>query len=165
MILGVVLLIAGVIIISVLLVFPQAETMNRIEVDVTTRSSYLSPPFDALNEYWLNLNIHSTDNCTLHVRSDDLGDIFQISGTTFDDEIQIPTRDMYRVEVANDDKGHYNPLQGWIDPIEISITGSFFLQRKPLYYDLLLSFGAIMLAGGLLIYMRTDYKAHARVEK
>jgi hypothetical protein len=91
--------------------------------------------------------------------------IFQISGTAFDDDVQISVGDIYRIEVANDDKGHYNPLQGWIDPIEISITGSLLLQRKPLYYNLLMAFGAIMLAGGLLIYIRTDIKARTRVEK
>lgn len=175
MIFRVALLIVGIIIISALLLFPQYETVDSVEVDETTRYSYSSDSIDtsseaALSRFQLDFNLHSTDNSTLYVRMiiarGERIEIFRThAGTAFDDKVPITVGYRYEVEVANDDEGHYNPLQGWIDPIEISITGSFSLQRKPLYYDMLMSFGAIMLAGGLLIYIRTDHKAHARVEK
>lgn len=64
---------------------------------------------------------------TLYVRGHSQGEIFQVSGTTFEYKAPITAGDIYQVEVANDDEGHWSPLQGWIDPIEINVTGSFCL--------------------------------------
>jgi len=159
LILGVALLITGLGIICVLLLFPQVETVSETEIDMTTRNSYFSPSFRAEEGYWLDLDIHSTGNSTLYVRGHTKGEIFQVSGTTFEYKVSITPGDIYRIEVANNDEGHWSPLHVWIDPIEINITGSFCLRRKPLYYHLLMSFGAIMLAVGLLISMHMEHKA------
>jgi len=158
LILGVALLITGLVIICVLLLFPQVETVSKTEIDMTTRSSYFSPSFRAEDGYWLDLDIHSTGNSTLHVRGHTRGEIFQIPGTIFEYKVPITAGDIYRIEVANNDEGHWSWFT-WIDPIEINITGSFCLQMKPVYYHLLMSFGAIMLAIGLLISMYMEHKA------
>jgi len=154
-ILGVALLITGLVIICVLLLFSQVETVSKTEIDITTRSSYFSPSFRAEDGYWLDLDIHSTGNSTLYVQGHTQGEKFQVSGTTFEYKVSITAENVYRIEVANNDEGHWGPL-GWIDPIEINITGSFYLQKKPVYYHLLMSLGAIMLAVGLLISMYMD---------
>jgi len=158
LILGVALLITGLVIICVLLLFPQVETVSKTEINMTTRSSYFSPSFRAEDGYWLDLDIHSTGNSTLHVRGHTRGEIFQVPRTTFEYKVPITAGDIYRIEVANNDEGHWGGFS-WIDPIEINITGSFCLERKPVYYHLSISFGAIMLAVGLLISMHTEYKA------
>ncbi len=161
LILGVALLITGLVIICVLLLFPQVETVSKTEIDMTTRSSYFSLSFRAEGGYWLDLDIHSTGNSTLYVRGHSQGEIFQVSGTTFEYKVSITAGDIYRVEVANDDEGHWGGFS-WIDPIEINITGNFCLQRKPVDYHLLMSFGAIMLAVGLLISMHAEHKARQK---
>ncbi len=155
LILAVVLMITGLVIVCVLLLFPQVETVSKTEIDMTTRSSYFSPSFRAEDGYWLDLDIRSTGNSTLYVRGHTRGEIFHALGTTFEYKVSITAENVYRIEVANNDEGHWGPL-GWIDPIEINITGSFCLQKKPVYYHLVVSLGAIMLAVGLLISMYMD---------
>lgn len=128
---------------------------------MTTRSSYLSPSFRVENGYWLDLDIHSTGNSTLYVRGHTRREIYQVSGTLLSTRCQLQL-EIYQIEVANNDEGHWSLLQGWIDPIEINITGSFCLQMKPVYYHLLMSFGAIMLTVGLLISMHMEHKARQK---
>ncbi|UCG45723.1 MAG: hypothetical protein JSV58_02815 [Candidatus Bathyarchaeota archaeon] len=169
------MLIAGVVIMSVLWLFPPTEIVYLIEVDETTRTSYFSDSIDtstevSLSKFLFDFDISTTGNSTLYVRRIEARgvriELFHANAqTAFSEQVPVTVGHRFEIEIENDDKGYYNPLQGWIDPIQINITGSFALRRKPLYSDVLMSFGAIVLACGLLTYMRTEYKARARVEK
>jgi hypothetical protein len=109
---GVVLVIASLLIMGVLFSSPHVETLKQTEVNLLTRHSYVSEDFRAENGYWLDLDIHTTDASTLYVRGQEKGEIYQVSGTTFQYRISIPVGDVYKVEVANNDKGHGIGLRG-----------------------------------------------------
>lgn len=159
-IVGVVLVIAASLMMSILFSFPQIETLKQVEVNFLTRYSYYSENFRAENGYWLDLDIHTTDASTLIVRGQQTGDIYQVSGDTFQYRIFIPVGDVYEVIVANNDKGHWHWFT-WIDPIEINVTGNFYLRRTPTYCNVLMySTVGMLLIGALAtpLSIYVDYR-------
>lgn len=166
LILGVALLIVGLLIISVLLLFTQPETVSEAPVDTTTTGSYFSEKFRAESGYWLDLDISSSGASTIHILGQTVGEIFKVDGTTYRYRVQTSKGDVYQVQVEN--KAGHTEWFGfvWV-PDENHITGIFYLKRTPTYFYQLMAFGAIMLTAGLLtvpavIYM--EYRARQRAK-
>jgi len=167
LILGVALLITGLIIIGVLLLFPQIETVSQTSVDMTTTGSYFSDKFRAESGYWLDLDISSTGPSTVHIVGQTVGEIFKVDGSTYKYSILINRGDVYQVQVENK-AGHYEFFFFWT-PDENHISGNFYLKRTPAYFYQLMSFGAIILVVGLLIvpvviYMEYRTRQKAKLE-
>lgn len=163
LILAAALLMAGLTIISVLLLFPQTEMVSQTTIDMTTTGWYNSDKFRAESGYWLDLDISSTGASVLHIVGQTVGEIFNVEGTTYRYSITIPSGDVYQVQVENK-AGHYEWLIIWT-PDENHITGNFYLKRRPSYFYPLVSFGAIMLVVGLVIIPSVIYMEYRTRQK
>lgn len=163
LILGVILSITGLVIIGVLLSFPQVETVYQTSVDITTTGWYNSDKFRAESGYWLDLDISSSGQSILHIVGQTVGEISKVEGSTYKYSIMISRGDVYQVQVENKE-GHYELLFFWT-PHENHFTGSFLLKRTPAYSYHLMSFGAILFVVGLVIVPAVIYMEYRTRQK
>ena len=163
--LGIILLVAGALIISLLLLLTKPETFGETSVDLTTKGSYFSEKFRLESGNRIDLDINSSGSSTIHVIGQTVGEVFKVDGTTYKYSVPISTGDVYQVQVENK-AGHYEWIIIWT-PDDNHISGKFDLRREPSYYFQLIPLGLISIAVGLAIIPSmsyVEYKARQRAK-
>jgi len=153
--LGIILLVTGALIISLLLLLTKPETFGETSVDLTTKGLYLSEKFRLESGNQIDIDINSSGSSTLHVIGQTVGEVFKVDGTAYKYSVPISTGDVYQLQVENK-AGHYEWWVIWT-PDDNHISGKFYLRRQPLYYFQLVLLGLISVAVGLAIIPSMSY--------